>query len=100
MGNGVFDSHALPPIQNNLATKLGRSDIHTTRQESCQLMCEEEELLMAAHAGETARETGDFHCQSCNAVVHVTKGKKIPECPKGHKTFDERTGEPGNKSSK
>jgi hypothetical protein len=55
---------------------------------------------MAAHAGETARETGDFHCQSCNAVVHVTKGKKIPECPKGHKTFDERTGEPGNKSSK
>jgi hypothetical protein len=54
---------------------------------------------MAAHAGETARETGDFHCQSCNAVVRVTKGKKIPECPNGHKTFDTRTGEPGNKSS-
>lgn len=54
---------------------------------------------MAAHAGETARETGDFHCKSCNEVVHVTKGHKIPECPKGHKTFDERTGEPGNKKS-
>lgn len=37
--------------------------------------------LWLAHAGETARETGDFHCQSCNPVVHVTKGKKIPECP-------------------
>jgi hypothetical protein len=60
---------------------------------------EGEEFTMAAHAGETARETGDFHCQSCNAVVHVTKGKKIPECPNGHKTFDTRTGEPGNKSS-
>lgn len=55
---------------------------------------------MAAHAGETAQETGDFHCQSCNAVVHVTKGKKISECPNGHKTYDDRTGEPGNKSSK
>jgi hypothetical protein len=56
-------------------------------------------LLMAAHAGETARKTGDFHCQSCGAVVHVTSGHKIPECPNGHKTFDERTGEPGNKST-
>jgi hypothetical protein len=54
---------------------------------------------MAAHAGETARKTGDFHCQSCGAVVHVTSGHKIPECPNGHKTFDERTGEPGNKST-
>lgn len=54
---------------------------------------------MAAHAGETARETGDFHCASCDAVVHVTKGHKIPECPNGHKTYETRTGEPGNKSS-
>ena len=53
---------------------------------------------MAAHAGETARETGDFHCQSCNAVVHVTKGHKIPECPKGHKTYETRTGEPDKKN--
>ncbi len=52
---------------------------------------------MAAHAGETAQESGDFHCQSCNAVVHVTKGHKIPSCPKGHKTFDSRTGEPDKK---
>ncbi len=54
---------------------------------------------MSAKAGEIARETGDFHCQSCNAVVHVTKEKKIPECPNGHKTFDSRTGEPGRKAS-
>jgi hypothetical protein len=54
---------------------------------------------MSAHAGETAQETGDFHCQSCNAVVHVTKGHKIPECPNGHKIFDSRTGEPGRKAS-
>ena len=52
---------------------------------------------MAAHAGEAAQETGDFHCQSCNAVVHVTKDKKIPECPNGHKTFNSRTGEPSHK---
>ena len=100
MGNGVFDSHALPPIRNNLTTKVGRSAIHTTRQPMLSINVNSGGVLMAAHAGETARETGDFHCQSCNAVVHVTKGKKIPECPKGHKTFDERAGEPGNKSSK
>lgn len=52
---------------------------------------------MAAHAGKKARETGDFHCQSCNEVVHVTRGHTIPECPNGRKTFDERTGEPQRK---
>lgn len=55
---------------------------------------------MAAHAGEKAQETGDFHCHSCNAVVHVTKGKTIPECPNGHKTFDTRTGEPSHSRKK
>jgi hypothetical protein len=53
---------------------------------------------MAAHAAETAPVTGDFHCQSCYAVVHAAKGKRIPECPNGHKTFDTRTGEPRHKS--
>jgi competence CoiA-like predicted nuclease len=56
---------------------------------------------MAAHMGETAQETarktGDFYCQSCDAMVHVTKGHKIPPCANGHKTFDTRTGEPGRK---
>jgi hypothetical protein len=54
---------------------------------------------MAAHAGEKARETGTFHCKSCDKTVHVKKGNTIPECPCGGKTFDRRTDEPGNKSS-
>ncbi len=54
---------------------------------------------MAAHAGERARETGDFHCQSCDATVHVTEGQKIPNCPCGGTTYESRTNEPGNKSS-
>lgn len=53
---------------------------------------------MAAHAGEKARETGDFYCASCDEKVHVTKGDTIPECPNGHKTFGVRRNEPGNKS--
>lgn len=53
---------------------------------------------MAAHAGEKARRTGTFHCQSCNETVRVEQGETIPECPNGHKSFDERTDEPGNKS--
>lgn len=48
---------------------------------------------MAAHTGERAWKTGTFHCQVCNATVRVEKGEKIPECPNGHKTFDERTEE-------
>ena len=55
---------------------------------------------MAAHAGETARETGDFRCANCHEQVHVTKGKKIPKCPNcGSDTFDTRYHEPGDKSS-
>jgi hypothetical protein len=53
---------------------------------------------MAAHAGEKARRTGTFHCQTCNETVRVQEGETIPECPNGHKTFDERTDEPGNRS--
>jgi hypothetical protein len=53
---------------------------------------------MAAHAGERAQKTGDFHCAKCSETVHVTKGDKIPKCPNGHSEFESRTGEPGNKS--
>lgn len=58
---------------------------------------------MAAHAGEKAQETGDFYCahRSCahrSEKVHVTRGHEIPPCPNGHKTFETRRNEPGNKS--
>src|SRR4051794_13166131 len=53
---------------------------------------------MAAHAGEKAQKTGDFYCASCDAKVHVKEGDTIPECPNGHKSFEARRNEPGNKS--
>lgn len=53
---------------------------------------------MAAHAGERARKTGTFHCQSCDSEVRVEKGDKIPECPCGGTEYDRRTDEPGNRS--
>jgi hypothetical protein len=57
-----------------------------------------EATAMAAHAGERAQETGDFHCAKCSEKVHVTKGDKIPKCPNGHTEFKSRTGEPGRRS--
>jgi ribosomal protein L37AE/L43A len=54
--------------------------------------------VMAAHAGEEAQKTGDFHCAKCSEKVHVRRGEKIPKCPNGHTDFETRTGEPGNKS--
>jgi len=48
---------------------------------------------MSAHTGERAQKTGTFHCARCRAKVHVVKGDRIPECPNGHREFDERTGE-------
>lgn len=55
---------------------------------------------MAAKAGETARETGDFRCAKCQERRHVAKGKKIPKCNNcGGATFDTRENEPGNRSS-
>jgi ribosomal protein L37AE/L43A len=55
---------------------------------------------MAAKAGETAQETGDFRCTKCHERTHATKGKKIPKCKNcGGATFDTRENEPGNKSS-
>jgi len=53
---------------------------------------------MSAKAGEKAQKTGDFYCASCDAKVHVEQGKKIPECPHGHTTYETRRHEPGNKS--
>ena len=52
---------------------------------------------MAAHAGENARQTGDFRCQKCHNRVHVTRGKNIPKCPNcGNDTLDTRENEPRN----
>ena len=51
---------------------------------------------MAARAGERAWRTCIFHCQTCGAPVRVQQDETIPECPNGHKTFDERTDESGN----
>lgn len=46
---------------------------------------------MSAHAGEKAREGGDFRCQKCHEQVRVNKGEKIPKCPNcGNETFDTR----------
>src|SRR4051812_19477095 len=93
----VSRSKIRPKDTSNSRTRPTAVFVQSLSRNSC-LQIGEELTVMAAHAGETAQETGDFHCHSCGAVVHVTKGKKIPECPHGHKTFDTRTGEPGNKS--
>jgi hypothetical protein len=53
---------------------------------------------MAAHTGERANKTGDFHCAKGSEMVHVKQGDKISECPNGHTRFESRTGESGNKS--
>ena len=57
-----------------------------------------QEVSMAAHAGEKAQKTGDFYCAHCSEKVHVKQGDEIPPCPNGHKTFETRRKEPGNKS--
>lgn len=55
---------------------------------------------MSAHAGETARETGDFRCEKCRRLTHVQNGDRIPTCPHcGNDTYDERENEPGSKST-
>ncbi|UYQ66158.1 hypothetical protein [Streptomyces peucetius] len=53
---------------------------------------------MTAHAGETARKTGDFYCATCDEKVHATEGDKILPCPNGHKAFETRRNEPDTKS--
>lgn len=55
---------------------------------------------MAAHAGESARKTGDFRCESWREQVPVTRDKKAPNRPNcGDDTVDSRYHEPGDKSS-
>ncbi|WP_029032308.1 zinc ribbon-containing protein [Salinarimonas rosea] len=54
---------------------------------------------MAAHAGETAHETGDVRGERCRHRVDVTRGDEIPRCPDcGNDTFAGRR-EPGSTSS-
>ena len=53
---------------------------------------------MTAKTGDTAQKTGDFYCASCDEKVHATRGHKIPQCPNGHRNFEARRNEPGNKS--
>ena len=55
---------------------------------------------MVAIAGERAQGTGTFKCQSCNAEVRVQQGDRIPECPNGHKRYDERVNEPSHQRVK
>jgi len=40
------------------------------------------------HTGERAPRTATLHCTRCGEVVHVTEGQTVPECPRGHRTFD------------
>ena len=53
---------------------------------------------MTAKAGEEAQKTGDFHCARCSEKVHVEEGDRNPSHPNGHKEFETRRNEPGNKS--
>lgn len=59
---------------------------------------------MAAHAGETARETADFRRAKCHEQAYATKAEAIPRCPDGgpdggNDALDARRHEPGNQSS-
>jgi Ca-activated chloride channel family protein len=40
------------------------------------------------HAGERAPRAAALHCTRCGEVVHVTEGQTVPECSRGHGTFD------------
>lgn len=50
---------------------------------------------MAVHAGEAAPESGGLYCSRCDAMVHVTEGEPIPECPNGHGEFATQPHETG-----
>ena len=53
---------------------------------------------MTAEAGGKAQRTDDFHCAGCSEKAHVEEGDNIPSCPNGHKEFETRRNEPGDKS--
>ncbi|GGQ15235.1 hypothetical protein GCM10010279_23540 [Streptomyces mutabilis] len=54
-------------------------------------------LSQRALHGEKAQGTGDFYCASCSEKVHVEECDKILSCSNGHKEFETRRNEPGNK---
>jgi Zn finger protein HypA/HybF involved in hydrogenase expression len=56
---------------------------------------------MSANAGEAAEEGGEFRCAHCHEKVRVSKGDKIPKCPKcGNGTFDTRVRETSGPSAR
>jgi Ca-activated chloride channel family protein len=40
------------------------------------------------HTGERAPQTADLHCTRCGEVIPIAEGETVPECPRGHRTFD------------
>jgi Ca-activated chloride channel family protein len=40
------------------------------------------------HTGEKAPVTAELRCARCGERVHVERGRTIPVCPRGHRTFD------------
>jgi Ca-activated chloride channel family protein len=40
------------------------------------------------HTGERATRSARLHCTRCGEVVPVAEGEIVPECPRGHRTFD------------
>jgi Ca-activated chloride channel family protein len=40
------------------------------------------------HAGERAPRDAALRCTRCGEVIHVTEGQTVPECSRGHGTFD------------
>jgi predicted RNA-binding Zn-ribbon protein involved in translation (DUF1610 family) len=56
---------------------------------------------MAAKAGESAREGGEFRCASCHERVRVNKGQAIPKCPScGGEAFDSRQNETSGRATR
>ena len=40
------------------------------------------------HTGERAPRAANLHCTRCGEVVAIAEGQTVPECPRGHRTFD------------
>jgi Ca-activated chloride channel family protein len=40
------------------------------------------------HTGERAPRAANLHCTRCGEVLPVAEGEIVPECPRGHRTFD------------
>jgi hypothetical protein len=62
---------------------------------------QQSEESMAATAGDSAQEGGEFRCARCHERVRVNKGQKIPKCPNcGNETFDTRERETSGRSAR